>query len=261
MTRRLSTGPRADAPAVRAIRRLPLHDAVVAHLREMIQSSELPPGSKINENALCSEFEISRTPLREALKVLAAEGLVELRPRRGAIVAPIARADVAATFEVLSALERLAGEMACRNASAADLDELERMHAQLIIFHQRRARLRYFQLNRAIHARMVALAGNPVLEGTYANCSARVARARALANHNTWRWQESVDEHEAIMEAFRAQNAALAANLMETHSRLTGQAVIQALADLEEHRLDTSRSRTKVPPATRLALQELAPNA
>jgi len=224
----------SGGPAARAIRPLPLHDTVVSTLRRMIQNSELAPGARINEAELCSGFEISRTPLREALKVLAAEGLIELRPRRSAIVAPIARMDIAAVFQVIGALERLVGERACRLASTAELDELDRMHERLVAFHRNGARTRYFQLNRAIHSRIVALARNPVLETTYSGFSTRIARARSLANLDAWRWQESVDEHERIMEAFRKRDPVLAAERLEEHSRLTGEAVTAALERLED---------------------------
>jgi DNA-binding GntR family transcriptional regulator len=215
--------------AVRAIRRLPLHDTVVAALREMIQNSELTPGAKINEADLCASFAISRTPLREALKVLASEGLVELRLHRGAAVTQIDPAEIAAVFQVMVALERLAGELACRNASDADISGLEAQHADLVALHRQGARVAYFQRNREIHASIVALAGNPFLEATYANCATKITRARSLANYDAARWMHSVAEHEAVMQAFRARDPAAAADLLAEHSRFTAAAVLDAL--------------------------------
>ncbi len=217
----------------RVIRPPSLHSAVVGGLRDMIENSDLPPGSKINEAALCDAFGISRTPLREALKVLAAEGLVELRPRRGAVVAPISRAEIAAVFEVMAALESLVGELACRHATDEEIAELERMQVRLVALHRKGSRAPYYRLNRQIHNRIVALTRNPVLAASYRELSARIVCARALANFDRWRWQESVDEHELIMEALRARDPILLASRLEEHNRLTGEAVVAALGKLE----------------------------
>jgi DNA-binding GntR family transcriptional regulator len=227
------------APATgRSIRRLPLHEATVVALREMVRNSELLPGTKINEAMLCETFGISRTPLREALKVVASEGLIELRPHRGARVTPIDPAEVAALFQVMEALERLAGELACRNATTADLAALEEMHAQLAALHDAGARSAYFQLNRTIHHRIVTLAGNPVLTATYAGCATKAVRARSLANYDAQRWHESVEEHEGFMRAVRARDPVLAGNLWAEHSRRTGEAVSLALHNLAADTVD-----------------------
>lgn len=223
---------RKKKPASRIIRRLPLHASVVATLREMIETSELSPGTKINENALCQSLDVSRTPLREALKVLAAEGLIELLPRRGAVVTPIALTEIASAFQVMCVLERLAGELACLHASPLELKQLEEMHVRLVALHRSGARSRYFQLNRQIHTRIVSLARNPLLEATYASIGLRIARARALANHDAWRWQESVDEHERLMEAFRTRDHRLVARCLEEHTQATGEAVLKAIDEL-----------------------------
>ncbi len=219
-------------PIARVIRRLPLHDTIVGELRVMIQTSELAPGSKINEAALCETFDISRTPLREALKVLASEGLVELRPHRGAIVAPIDPAEIGHIFQLMDALERLAGELAVRNIGPVELAELEELHSQLVAFHRAGKRNEYFLVNRRIHARLVAFAANPVLEAIYATCSTKLVRARSLVNYDAKRWQESVEEHEAIMAALRKRDARRASERLAEHSRKTGDAAIEALRRL-----------------------------
>lgn len=226
--RKITTG----RPIARVIRRLPLHDAIVGELRNMIQTSELAPGSKINEAVLCEAFDISRTPLREALKVLASEGLVELRPHRGAIVAPIDHAEIAHIFQLMDALERLAGECAAANIGPAELAELEALHAQLVAFHRAGKRNEYFLVNRQIHARLVAFAANPVLEATYATCSTKLVRARSLVNYDAKRWQESVEEHEAIMAALRKRDVRRTSERLAEHSRKTGDAAIEALRRL-----------------------------
>jgi DNA-binding GntR family transcriptional regulator len=219
---------------------------VVDALRDMIQSGEMPPGSKINESVLCGLLDVSRTPLREALKILAAEGLVELRPRRGARVASVERTAVAAIFEVMGALERLVGRLACVRASDDELAEIEQLHDRLVDLHGRGSRRAYFKLNRQIHNRLVALAGNPALEASYASFSIRLARARALANFDLARWHASIREHGAIMEALRARDATLLADRLEAHSRLTGEAVVAALEMLEQPDVPTPDVRAAV---------------
>lgn len=219
-------------PIARLIRRLPLHDTIVTELRAMIQASELAPGAKINEAELCETFDISRTPLREALKVLASEGLVELRPHRGAVVAPIDHAEIAHIFQLMDALEHLAGRLAAEKIGAAELAELEGLHAQLVAFHRAGRRNDYFLVNRQIHARLVAFAANPALEATYTMCSTKLVRARSLVNYDAKRWQESVEEHEGIMAALRKRDAALAAERFAEHNRKTGDAAIDALRRL-----------------------------
>jgi DNA-binding GntR family transcriptional regulator len=217
----------------RAIRRLPLHDATLNVLRGMILSCDLTPGSKISEPQLCEELMISRTPLREALKVLTAEGLVELRPHRGAVVTRIDPAEIASIFQVMEVLERLAGELACRHATASDLAALEVRHARLLLLHRQGKRAEYFQVNREIHTHILALTGNPTLETIYASCASKITRARALANYDAARWLQSVDEHETIMEALRAGKADLTAERLAEHSHRTGEAVIAALQRLD----------------------------
>jgi DNA-binding GntR family transcriptional regulator len=218
---------------IRGIQRQPLHATVVDALREMIQSCEMPPGSKINEGELCRLLDVSRTPLREALKILAAEGLVELRPRRGARVAAVERVTIAAIFEVMGALERLIGQLACLKATDAELAEIGQLHGRLVELHRKGSRRAYFKLNRQIHNRLVTLARNAALEASYAGFSVRLTRARALANFDRTRWQASIQEHGAIMDALRARDADLLAARLEAHNRLTGEAVVAALERLD----------------------------
>ena len=220
------------SPNARSFRRQPLHQTTIVALREMIQNGELLPGTKVNEAVLCGMFGISRTPLREALKVVASEGLVELRPHRGARVAAIDPAEIAALFQVMESLERLAGELACRRAESAEIAALDELHAQLVSLHRNGARTDYLQTNRTIHARIILLTGNPVLGTTYAALATKAARARSLANYDARRWGESVEEHEAFMTAVRARDPDGAGALWAAHCRRTGEAVSLALTEL-----------------------------
>lgn len=215
------------------VQRESLHGTLVSHIRDMILEGELAPGEQIVEASLCENFGVSRTPLREALKVLSSEGLVELRPRRTPVVAPVDSTEIAATFEVMEMLERLAGACASKRASDVELAELERMHADMVREHDTGNRAAYNTQNRAIHLFIVRLAGNPVLERTYRQFTLKIQRARSTTNYNARRWVESVQEHEQIMEAFRAGNPELVAERLADHTRRTGESVIATLQRVE----------------------------
>jgi DNA-binding GntR family transcriptional regulator len=127
---------------------------VLERLRDMIIQGELAPGVKLNERVLCERLRTSRTPVREAIKYLASEGLVELLPNRGAIVTPITAATVREMFELLGALEALAGELACVNASDANIAEIRGLHYQMLAHHARGELAPYFRCNQEIHMRL-----------------------------------------------------------------------------------------------------------
>ena len=202
---------------VRRARRTPVHAKLVEALRDMIVTGAIAGGAKIPERALCERFGVSRTPLREALKALAAEGLVELLPNRGARVAALTARDVIETLAVVGNLEALAGELACRRLGEAELQEIRALHHQMLAHHARRDRLAYFRANQAIHQAIVQASGNAVLAQVYAALSGRIRRARYAANLNAMRWDEAVDEHEAILAALAARDARRLADLLRTH--------------------------------------------
>ena len=211
-----------------------LHMEITEQLRCMILDGDLPPGGRINEPKLCLEFGVSRTPLREALKVLASEGLVVLLPNRGAEVAPIRAEEVADTFELLAWLERIAGELAASRISDEQLSELEEMHARLTDFHQRGRRSDYFRLNQRIHRQIIKAAGNAVLADNYATLSSRIYRARARANLLQARWDESLQEHDGIMAALRTRDGVQLGERLRDHLLVTGKIVIKALGELQQ---------------------------
>ena len=159
--------------------RMSLHEDVVGRLREMILHGELAPGEWIAEMKLCNDLAISRTPLREALKVLASESLITLLPNRGAIVADIRVEEIADLFEIMDALEALIGRLAVDRASDADIAALQSMHEAMVAHHERGARDAYFDLNQAIHQRIAELSGNASLASTYARLR-RENKARPL---------------------------------------------------------------------------------
>ncbi|HEX5078554.1 MAG TPA: GntR family transcriptional regulator, partial [Geminicoccaceae bacterium] len=156
----------ALAADVEPIARRPLHDEVVARLRDAIIEDRLAPGERLNERLLCVRYGVSRTPLREALKMLAQEGLVTLLPHRGAIVAPLTVTELEQTIEVMRPLEALAGELVVRRIGDAWLAEICALHHEMCAFHARRDLPNYFRANQAIHQHLIEQCGNRILTVT-----------------------------------------------------------------------------------------------
>jgi DNA-binding GntR family transcriptional regulator len=213
------------APAHRTIQRRSLHKEVIERLRDMIVEGELVPGDKIDEGVLCRQLGISRTPLREAIKVLASEDLIELRPNRGTRVAPITAEGVAELFEVVAGIERIAGELAAERMTEKDLERLAKLQDRMESLHDAGKRHEYFGLNQEVHNTIVALAGNSVLAATHGNLMVRVRRARYTAILSQERWDESVKEHAAILAALAARDSARAGALIFRHVAKTGEVV------------------------------------
>lgn len=199
------------------IPRVSLHDQLVSRTRELILDGELPPGSRVPEKALCQRFGVSRTPLREALKVLASEGLLELLPQRGAKVSRLTLADVEEMFPVVGALEALAGELACRRISNEEIATIARLHENMLAAYRRRDRPGYFTLNQEIHRRIFDATANDTLINTYRSLAGRIRNARYVANMSEVRWRQAVEEHEAILDALRQRDGPRLAIILRDH--------------------------------------------
>ena len=213
----------------RPLDRMSLHDQLVAKVREMIVDGELSAGAPLPEKMLCETFGVSRTPLREAFKILASKGLIELRSHRTPVVTPVNRDEIAHSFAIMVALDGVAGAQAATLATDADIARLDAMHGQLVALHRDATRAAYFRMNQDIHIEITRLAANPVLLNIWTTLNANIYRARATANYDAKRWTESVQEHEAFMALLRARDAeGFAASLM-AHTRKTGDAVLAAL--------------------------------
>jgi DNA-binding GntR family transcriptional regulator len=218
----------------RPLERMSLHDQLVAKIREMIVDGELQAGAALPEKMLCDTFGVSRTPLREAFKILSAEGLIELRSHRTPVVTPINRDELANIFAIMVALDGVAGAQAATLATDADIARLDDMHRQLVALHGAGSRAAYFRLNQDIHIEISRLAANPVLLNIWTTLNASIFRARATANYDARRWKESVKEHEAFMTLLRARDAQGFAASLSTHTRKTGDAVLAALKHADE---------------------------
>jgi DNA-binding GntR family transcriptional regulator len=224
-----------------------LHDEVLVQLRRMIFECELKPGSRIVERPLCERLRVSRTPLREAFKVLASEGLIELLPNCGARVAPLSEKDVRDALEVMAAIEGLAGELAAGRASDDIIAEIRALHYQMYAHYLRRELPEYFRLNQAIHQRIIEAAGNTVLSAQYKLLSLHVARARYMVNRlDEERWSQAMKEHDAILDCLVRRAGAELRELLRSHLMNKLSSLLSHLPQPEAETADAVKSGTRV---------------
>jgi DNA-binding GntR family transcriptional regulator len=226
----------ADAPTAAIPRdEISLHDEILSRLRDYIVEGNIADGGRISERQLCEMLKVSRTPLREALKVLAAEGLVELLPNRGARVRPLSAHDIAELFDLMGGLEALAGRLACEKISDEDIEKIEQLHHDMYGFYMRQDMQGYFRMNQLIHRAIVQAAGNATLLSTYENFAGRIRRVRFSANfaRKRERWREAMREHEAILETLRRRAGSELSDILFQHLRNKGAAAIAYLTEPE----------------------------
>lgn len=209
------------------LQRQSLHLEVADQIREMIVEGELPPGHRISEGGLSDQFGISRTPMREALKVLAADGLVEIRPNRGTRVTEITLDDIDELFEAASSIERIAGELATERMTEADIERLKAINKEMEGHFENGRRHEYFLLNQEAHKLIIELSGNSILLDIHESLGLKVRRARFFAILSLDRWEQSVREHAKILEAIEARDKDLAGKLIGEHVQKTGAVVKQ----------------------------------
>ncbi len=222
------------------ISRIALHDQVVARLRTMLVEGRIPPGAKLNERELSEQLRVSRTPLREAIKLLAAEGLVDLLPNRGAVAVRLTERDVLDTFEVLAELEGLSGALAAVRITEQQLEEMRALQYEMMACFTRRDLSGYYRLNATIHSLINEAAGNPVLSGTYRSINARVQSLRFRTNQNESKWKRAIKDHEDMVEAMSARDADAMRTILVRHIRNKSDAVLDlmragALAPIAHH--------------------------
>ncbi len=206
-----------ESPAGAAIERKPLFEQLADRIREMILSGDLEPGARLQEIELSGRFGVSRTPLREALKVLSSEGLVTLAPNRGATITLLTDQELAETFPVMGALEALAGELAGENITDEEIAEIADLHADLLESYSERDLARYYESNQQIHAAILSAARNATLIQHYDLLAGRVRRARFRGSMSKARWSQAVDEHEQIMAALNARDGRTLGELLKRH--------------------------------------------
>lgn len=215
-----------DGPSA-LISRQALHEAVAARLRDMIVEGALAAGARLNERELCERLGISRTPLREAYRVLATEGLISLLPNRGAQVVRMSAEDVRDTFDVMGALEGLSGELACRHVADADIAALRVMHGEMVACHARGDLPNYYRINRMIHERINAIAGNPTLTRTYRALNDRLHALRFRSNYIKDKWDRAVADHGEMLEALAARDGERLRRILVDHLAHKRDAVLE----------------------------------
>jgi DNA-binding GntR family transcriptional regulator len=203
----------------RRISRQSLHDTLVGHLRDMIIEGQLPPGSRLHEGQLGEELGVSRTPLREAIKYLASEGLVELVQSRGAVVKRFDAKDVHDMLVVIGNLEELAGRLCCRNASDAEIATIRAAHDEMTRLYGIGDRLAYYKLNQEIHTLIVRYSGNEALAHVHATLQMRLKRIRFIGHEGPERWAAAIAEHEEMITALERRDGDALAETLGRHLR------------------------------------------
>jgi DNA-binding GntR family transcriptional regulator len=215
-----------------------LHDEILSRLRDYLVEGNIPDGSRIPERQLCEMLGISRTPLREALKVLASEGLVDLLPNRGARVRHLSEQDLGELFDIMGGLEGLAGRLACEHITDEEIAEIERLHYEMYGYYLHRDMPGYFNANQRIHQKIVDASRNATLRDTYANFAGRIRRIRYSANfaRRRERWGEAMREHESILEALRRRAGSELSDILFRHLRNKQIAAIEHFQETEAPR-------------------------
>ena len=206
-----------------------LYVQVAERLRSRICAHDLAPGGWVDEQALASEYGISRTPLREALKVLAAEGLVVLRPRRGCYVAELSERDIDEVFPVMAMLEGRVAEEATRRATPADLGRLQAIHDELERHAAANDADRFFETNQRFHAALQDIAGNRYLAQLIDDARKVIKLTRRDSLRLEGRLRQSLAEHRGILEALRGGDPSAAGRRMHDHL-LSGRAALARLS-------------------------------
>lgn len=209
------SGPPASTSG--PIERTALHDTLVNRLRDMIIEGELEPGSRMHESQLGMQLGVSRTPLREAIKYLASEGLVELVPSRGAIVKRFSGKDVHDMIIVLKSLEELAGSLACIAATDDEIATVRQLHDEMYACYKAGDRLRYYKLNQAIHTEICRIAHNDALSNMQGLLQSRLKRIRFIGHEGAEKWAAAVAEHEAMIKALELRDGTALAEVLGRH--------------------------------------------
>jgi len=215
--------------AIEAAHSQNLHESTFQKLRSLLVEGKIAPGSKLNERELAESLNVSRTPIREAIRRLAADGLVELIANRGAIAVELSLEDVIHTFDVIADLEGFSGELAANNISAATLSELEALQYEMLASYARRDLSSYYKLNLRIHHLINQAANNPVLSRLFSQVNARIEALRFRSNQDGVKWEKAVEEHQEMLEALKARDSKRMRKIMMQHVMNKRDVVVQLL--------------------------------
>jgi DNA-binding GntR family transcriptional regulator len=217
------------------VERQRLHDVVVEHLRSFITEGVLPPGTKLNERELCETLGISRTPLREALKVLAVEGLIDINPNRGASVSRMSEMEIRETFELMSGIEAFAGELACERITPQELEDIKALHYAMVVSKNQNDLPGYYQRNRAIHDMINLAARNTALRQVYLSLNRRIQALRYLSNQQAPKWERALHDHEEMITALQARDGKRLSEILRHHLLEKRDAIMLMVRAEDEH--------------------------
>jgi DNA-binding GntR family transcriptional regulator len=199
---------------------------VTDRLRRLIVESHIKPGERVPELEISKDLGVSRTPIREALKVLASEGLVELLPLRGAVVKTFSRKDAADMLEVMGLLESFAAQKACK-ADQKRIDQVMAMHEKMRVMYEKGKRPEYFELNQKIHDALVSMADNEALSMAHNALSKRMRSLRYSGNSTPDNWRGALEDHELIAQALAQRDVKKIKRAVQTHFDNTIQRVAE----------------------------------
>jgi DNA-binding GntR family transcriptional regulator len=211
------------------ITRSTLTEQIANRLRDMIIQNQLKPGDHIRERVICTQLNVSRTPFREALQILATEGLIELIPNRGAVISSPSAQEVEDMLQILGVFEGFAGEKACQRATPEDFAEIRALHFEMMAAHLRGDRLEYFKVNQLIHLAIVEAARSQTLKDYHNLLNARLYRIRYQSNLQHDAWQRAVEEHNEIMDALEHRDEEKLAMLLRNHLSSTWKNISQTV--------------------------------
>jgi DNA-binding GntR family transcriptional regulator len=211
------------------IARQALPEAAAERLRSLIIEGELAPGARLNERELSERLGVSRTPLREAFRMLAADGLLVQLPNRGAQVVALSANDVRHAFEVMASLEALSGELATQRVTDSDIVDLRAMQAEMEVAHAQHDLPNYYRINREIHDRINAIAANPILTQTFKTLNMRLHALRFRSNLVPAKWDQAVREHRDMIDALATRDGAKLRDILARHLKSKLQAVLETM--------------------------------
>lgn len=212
-----------------AIAKLSLHDQVASQIRDMIIEGYLEPGTRIDETGLAGQLGVSRTPFREALRTLAAEGLIISHRTKGRIVRKPTADEVHSMLELLGHIELLAGQLTCERATDEEIADLLALHEEMLKLWRARDRMPYYKINQEFHTRLSRYTGNAALIEIQSNLQARLKRIRFMGNRQYEAWDDAVAEHEEMANALRHRDGERLGEIMSRHLENTWQRVRERL--------------------------------
>ena len=194
-----------------------LHQEIANQIRGMIRNGILVKGQKIDEKYLCESMGVSRTPVRESLRILSSEGLIDLIPNRGAYISQPPIKEIKDMFEVMSVLEGTCARLATKKMEEKDFRKIEALHKELEKHYSRQDHEAYLENNNAYHVFIQELPGNKVLDDVINGLRQKILLYRHRQLYQPERFKQSIQEHRDLLEAFRKRDAALAERLMKRH--------------------------------------------